>query len=237
MRTVLITGANRDLGLEFVTQYVAEGYVVHACCRRPGGAAALKALEKVNRKVLHVHALDVTRTEAILKLAGALSETPIDILINNASVFGPDAEIEKDFRQSLGHIDEEIVAKVIRINAVAPMVMAQAFTEHVARSTERKVAAISSPLGSIGATTGGRYAYRMGKAALNMAMATLAKDLEPRGIGVYVLGPGEVRPGMGGGKALVGKEPSVSGMRRVIEAPPIPGAARFQLFDGTPLPW
>lgn len=237
MRTVLITGANRDLGLEFVRQYLAQGYVVHACCRRPGGAAELKALEKANRTALHVHALDVTRTEAIQRLSGALSQTPIDILINNASVFGPEAEVEKDLRQSLGHIDEEIVAKVIRINAVAPLVMAQAFTEHVARSTERRMVAISSHLGSIGATTGGRYAYRMGKAALNMAMATVAKDLKPRGIGVYVLSPGEIRAGLNTSKALIGKGPSVTGMRRLIDEPPSLGTARFLLFDGSPLPW
>jgi NAD(P)-dependent dehydrogenase (short-subunit alcohol dehydrogenase family) len=142
MKTVFITGANRGLGLEFVRQYVAQGDVVHACCRRPGGAAELKALEKANREILHVHALDVTRTEAVQRLAGALSETAIDILINNAGVFGPKAESEKDLRQSLGHIDEEIVAKVLKINSVAPLVVAQAFTDHVARSAERKMVAI-----------------------------------------------------------------------------------------------
>ncbi|MBX7187224.1 MAG: SDR family oxidoreductase [Vicinamibacteria bacterium] len=237
MRTVFITGANRGLGLEFVKQYVAQGDTVHACCRRPGGAAELKALEKANRATLHVHALDVTRTEAVQRLAGALSETAIDILINNAGVFGPKAESEKDPRQSLGHIDEEIVAKVIRINAVAPLVVAQAFTEHVARSAGRKMVAISSSLGSIADTSGGYYAYRMSKAALNMAMATVAKDLAPRGIAVQVFCPGWVRTEMGGASAPQTVEESVRGMKGLIDAALTPGAANFQLFDGTPRRW
>ena len=237
MRTVFITGANRGIGLEFVKQYVAEGAVVHACCRRPGGAAELKALEKLNRANLHVHALDVTRTEAVQRLAGALSETPIDILINNAGVFGPKAGKDKDLRQSLGHIDEEIVAKVMQVNAIAPLTVAQAFTEHVAKSSEKKLVAISSALGSITETSGAFYAYRMSKAALNMAMATLARDLEPRGFSVYVFCPGWVRTEMGGPKAPQTVESSVRALRGLIDGPAKPGPARFQLFDGTSLPW
>lgn len=237
MRTVFITGANRGLGLEFVRQYVAQGDIVHACCRRPGGAAELKALEKANRATLHVHALDVTRTEAVQRLAGALSETAIDILINNAGVFGPKAASEKDLRQSLGHIDEEIIAKVLRINAMAPVVVAQAFTDHVARSAERKMVAISSSLGSIAETSGGYYAYRMSKAALNMAMATVAKDLAPRGVRVHVFCPGWVQTEMGGKNAPQTVEASVTGLRLLIDAASSPGVARFHRFDGTPVPW
>lgn len=237
MPTVFITGANRGLGLEFVKQYVAEGALVHACCRRPGGAAELKALEKANREQLRVHALDVTRTEAVQRLAAALSETPIDILINNAGIFGPKADTDKDLRQSLGHIDEEIVAKVIRINALAPLVVAQAFTEQVARGAFKKMVAISSTLGSIAGTSGGHYAYRISKAALNMAMATLAKDLEPRRISVSVFCPGWVRTEMGGPHAPQTVEASVAAMRRLIDSEPVHGPARFQLFDGSLVPW
>ncbi|MBK5255652.1 MAG: SDR family oxidoreductase, partial [Vicinamibacteria bacterium] len=215
----------------------AQGDVVHACCRRPGGAAELKALEKASRANLHVHALDVTRTEAIQRLAGALSEKSIDILINNAGIFGPKVEGDKDLRQSLGRTDEEIIAKVMRINAIAPVMVAQAFTEQVARSAAKKMVAISSNLGSIASTTGGHYAYRMSKAALNMAMATLAKDLEPRGIGMQVFCPGWVQTEMGGPNAPQKVEESVSGLRRLIDAAPDPGVARFQSFDGTPLAW
>jgi NAD(P)-dependent dehydrogenase (short-subunit alcohol dehydrogenase family) len=237
MRTVFITGANRGLGLEFVKQYVAQGEMVHACCRRPGGAAELKALEKAHRSKLHVHALDVTRTEAVQRLAGALAETPIDILINNAGVFGPKAEAEKDLRQSVGHIDEEIIAKIMRVNAIAPLVVAQAFTEHVAKSSAKRIVAISSSLGSVAETSGGYYAYRMSKTALNMAMATLARDLGPRGISVDVFCPGWVRTEMGGAAAPQTVEASVKGLRRLIDLAPDPLAARFQRFDGTPLSW
>lgn len=237
MRTVFITGANRGLGLELTRQYVADGDVVHACCRRPGGAAELKALEKANRDRLHVHALDVTKTEAVQRLAGALAEKSIDVLINNAGVFGPKAEAEKDLRQMLGHIDEEIVAKVIRVNAIAPLVVAQAFTEHVARSEGKRIVALSSSMGSIAEAEGGHYAYRMSKAALNMAMATLGRDLAPRGMSVQLFCPGWVRTEMGGPRAPQTVEESVRGLRKLIAAPSPPGVARFQLFDGTPLPW
>lgn len=237
MRTVFITGANRGIGLELVKQYVANGDFVHACCRRPGGASELKAMEKVNRGLLQVHALDVTRTEAVQRLAGALSETPIDILINNAGIFGPRAEADKDPRQSIGSIDEEIVAKVMRVNAIAPLVVAQAFTDHVARSRQRRMVAISSALGSVTETSGGHYAYRMSKTALNMAMATLARDLMPRGVGVLVLCPGWVKTEMGGPGAPQTVDTSVAGLRRLIDAETPLGAAKFQLFDGTPLPW
>ena len=237
MRTVFVTGANRGLGLELVKQYVADGDFVHACCRRPGGAGELRALEKANRGRLQVHTLDVTRTEAVQRLAGALSETPIDILINNAGIFGPKAEAEKDSRQSIGSIDEEILAKVMRVNAIAPLVVAQAFTDHVARSQQRRMVAISSTLGSLAETSGGHYAYRMSKTALNMAMATLARDLLPRRIGVFVFCPGWVRTEMGGPAAPQTVELSVAGLRRLIDSEPTMGAAQFKLFDGTPLPW
>jgi len=237
MRTVFITGANRGIGLEFVKQYVAEGDVVHACCRRPGGAAELKALEKANRDRLFVHALDVTKTEAVQRLAGALAEKPIDVLINNAGVFGPKAESDKDLRQSLGHIDEEIVAKVMRINAIAPLVVAQAFTEHVARSSEKKMVAVSSSMGSIADGSAGHYAYRMSKAALNMAMATLGRDLEARGVSVEVFSPGWVQTDMGGPNARETVGDSVRAMRQLIAAKSPVGAARFRLFDGATIPW
>ncbi len=237
MRTVFITGANRGIGLELVRQYVAAGDDVHACCRRPGGAAELKSLEKAHRERVHVHALDVTRTEAIQRLAGALAEKPIDILINNAGVFGPKANVEKDPRQSLGHIDEEIMAKVIRINAIAPVVVAQAFTEHVARSGVRKMVAISSAMGSISQTGEGHYAYRMSKAALNMAMATLAKDLRPRGVQVLVLCPGWVQTDMGGSQAPYTVETSVTGLRRLIDEAAPSNVTGFRMFDGAPIPW
>ena len=237
MRTVFITGANRGIGLEFVKQYMAEGSVIHACCRRPGGAAELKSLEKAHRNQLHVHALDVTRTEAVQRLAGALSETPIDILINNAGVFGPRAEADKDPRQSLGQLDEEIIAKVMRINAIAPLVVSQAFTEHVARSQEKRFVAISSSMASIAEGGQGNYAYRMSKTALNMAMATLARDLEPRGVAVGVFCPGWVKTEMGGPDAPQTVEQSVSGLRRLIDSLQGGHPARFQLFDGSPIPW
>ena len=120
---------------------------------------------------------------------------------------------------------------------MAPLVVAQAFTDHVARSAEKKMVAISSSFGSIAETSGGYYAYRMSKAALNMAMATVAKDLAPRGVTVSVFCPGWVQTEMGGKNAPQTVESSVGGLRRLIQAVSTPGVAKFQLFVGTPVPW
>ena len=129
------------------------------------------------------------------------------------------------------------MGKVMRINAVAPLVVAQAFADHVARSAEKRMVAISSSLGSIAETSGGYYAYRMSKAALNMAMATVAKDMAPRGITVQVFCPGWVQTEMGGANAPQTVDASVRGLRQLIHAAMIPGLATFQSFDGTPVPW
>jgi NAD(P)-dependent dehydrogenase (short-subunit alcohol dehydrogenase family) len=236
MPTILITGANRGLGLEFARQYVAEGWEVHACCRRPEGADALRTLGKTEAR-LRLHALDVADFPRIDALAHELKGTALDVLLNNAGVFGPRLRAGGDRGQFFGAVDYEAWAQVLCVNTMAPLKMAEAFVEHVAASKQRKIVTLTSSMGSIAETSGGFYAYRSSKAAVNMVIASLARDLAGRGIKVASLCPGWVRTDMGGPDAPVNKEDSVRGLRRLIAGLTAERSGTFTHYDGTAVAW
>jgi NAD(P)-dependent dehydrogenase (short-subunit alcohol dehydrogenase family) len=225
-KTVLVTGAGRGVGLEFARQYAADGWRVIATCRDPGKASALRGLEGD----VDVRALDVADLDAIAKFADALQDEAIDVLINNAGIMGGS--------QSLGSIDYEDFARALRVNAMAPLRLAECFAPHVARGTDKRIASLSSIMGSIGNNaSGGYYNYRASKAALNAAMKSLAADLAPKGIVVVVFHPGWVRTDMGGASAPVTPEASVAGMRALIAGLKPADAGRFFTYEGRELPW
>ena len=236
MPTVLVTGANRGLGLEFARQYAAAGWQVIAACREPAAAAELQGLVATHPS-LEVRALDVADFSAIDALARELAGRPIDVLLNNAGVFGPRPVDGRDPRQTFGSIDYDIWAEVIRVNTMAPMKMAEAFVEHVAASSQRRIVAVSSVEGSIERSKGGIHAYRSSKAALNMVIRTLARDLAPRGIVTAAFCPGWIRTRMGGAMAPLEAPPSIEGVRRVIEGLDLERSGRFWLWTGEVLPW
>jgi NAD(P)-dependent dehydrogenase (short-subunit alcohol dehydrogenase family) len=236
MPTILITGANRGLGLEFARQYAAEGWEVHACCRRPEGADALRTLGKTEAR-LRLHALDVADFPRIDALAHELKGTALDVLLNNAGVFGPRLRAGGDRGQFFGAVDYEAWAQVLCVNTMAPLKMAEAFVEHVAASKQRKIVTLTSSMGSIAETSGGFYAYRSSKAAVNMVIASLARDLAGRGIKVASLCPGWVRTDMGGPDAPVNKEDSVRGLRRLIAGLTAERSGTFTHYDGTAVAW
>jgi NAD(P)-dependent dehydrogenase (short-subunit alcohol dehydrogenase family) len=236
MPTILITGANRGLGLEFARQYAAEGWEVHACCRRPEGADALRTLGKTEAR-LRLHALDVADFPRIDALAHELKGTVLDVLLNNAGVFGPRLRAGGDRGQFFGAVDYEAWAQVLCVNTMAPLKMAEAFVEHVAASKQRKIVTLTSSMGSIAETSGGFYAYRSSKAAVNMVIASLARDLAGRGIKVASLCPGWVRTDMGGPDAPVNKEDSVRGLRRLIAGLSAGRSGTFTHYDGTAVAW
>jgi NAD(P)-dependent dehydrogenase (short-subunit alcohol dehydrogenase family) len=186
---------------------------------------------------IEMHALDVTSPASIDRLAAALRGVPIDVLLNNAGVFGPRPTADADPRQSFGSVDPEVWLGVVRVNALAPLLIAQAFVEHVAASEHKKIVAISSELGSIAGTSGGLHAYRASKAALNMAMASLARELAPRGVVIGVYCPGWVRTSMGGTSAPLAPVDSVSALRERIAGLGSQDSGAFRLYDGTPIPW
>lgn len=231
MPTVLITGANRGLGLEFATQYARDGWRVHACCRAPGKARDLAKLAAASGGAIVVHAVDVGDPASVAALAKALSGEAIDVLVNNAGVYGGDS-------QSFGKVDGGTWDETLRINALGPLLVTQAFAGHLAKGSQRAVLCVSSKMGSIADnTSGGSYVYRASKAALNAVVKSLALDLGKRGITVVVVHPGWVKTDMGGRGAPLDAPTSIAGLRKVVAGLKPADAGRFVNYDGTPLPW
>ena len=221
MPTVMITGASRGIGHEFAGQYAAAGWRVLATCRDPAkyhGAG-------------EVHPLDVTRADSVAVLSEKLAGEAIDLLINNAGIYGPRNE-------ELGAIEFDAWEQVLRTNLLGPLRVARAFVGQVARSPEKKMVFISSKVGSIADNdSGGKYIYRSSKAALNMAVKSLSIDLWDRGITCILLHPGWVRTAMGGPAGTIDAETSVSGMRETIERAYSSDSGGFFNYDGRKLPW
>src|SRR4051812_1802399 len=175
MASILVTGANRGLGLEFVRQYAADGWRVFACARRPVEAAALREVAAAAGGLVSLHGLEGADHAQIKALARELKDDPIDVLLNKAGGYGPKKMV-------LGEIDYKTWAEMFAINTMAPLRMAECFVENVARSERKIIASISSTMGSIARNVEGRhYLYRTSKAALNMAMKSLSVDLRDRG--------------------------------------------------------
>lgn len=227
MPTVLITGANRGLGLEFARQYAADGWRVIATCRNPAGARELADLGGA----VDVHALDVTDHGRIQALAKTLKRDAIDVLINGAGIYGPRPA-------PLGGVNYAAWGEVFRVNAMAPLTVSEGFDDHVARSDLKRIVTITSRMGSIADNdSGGSYIYRSSKAAVNAVMKSLSVDLRPRGITVVVIHPGWVKTDMGGPSALIDPEESVSAMRKVIAGLTMEDSGRFFNYDGPGIPW
>ena len=235
MKTCVVTGANRGIGFEFSRQFAAAGWRVYAGCRNPDSADDLNKL--VARAAIEPIALDVTSLSSIDALASRLAGEPVDLLINNAGLFGPKAGADNDLRQQFGHIDYDIWNELLRVNAMGPVRMTEALLPNLEIGREKKVATISSAISSIGDTDTGLYAYRTSKAAVNMAMATLANDLRPRGIAVGIFCPGWVRTEMGGPDAVVEPEASVEGLRARISELSLETSGSFVRYNGDALPW
>ncbi len=226
MPTVLVTGANRGIGLHFVRSFAADGWRVHACARNVEKAKEARA---VSGDVV-CHKLDVTNGLKVASLARELAEEPIDILINNAGVYGP--------RTGFGETDYDEWASVLQVNTLAPLRMVERFVGLVERSEHKLVVNISSIMGSIGDnTSGGGYIYRSSKAALNMVTKSLANDLAERGVTVVSFHPGWVKTDMGGDGAAITPAQSVAGMRKVITGLTAEDNGKFFGYDGQPLPW
>jgi NAD(P)-dependent dehydrogenase (short-subunit alcohol dehydrogenase family) len=236
MATVLVTGASRGIGLELVRQYAGEGWSVFACCREPTTARALQSVASAQRTI-RIHQLDVSDLAAIDGLAKELRGQPLDALINNAGLYGPRAGIDHDPGQVFGHMDFARWRQLFAVNTMAPFRMAEAFVEHVAASEQKKIVALTSRMSSIAETSGSFHAYRTTKAALNMAMASLARDLAPRGIRIGLFSPGWVRTDMGGSSAPLAVDESVRALRQRIAELNDADSGAFLDYDGKRLPW
>ena len=226
MPTILITGANRGLGLALATQYVQAGWSVIAACRTPRTATKLRALPQVEAM-----SLDVTAPRSIAALARHLKDRPIDVIINNAGVLG---RPEKG-----GRIDAADFLATMNVNALGPLLIARALLPQLRLGHHKKIIAISSRMGSIatGIDEPGQYAYRCSKTALNMAMATLAFDVRSEGITVASYHPGWVKTDMGGPEAVLDVDASAAALVRSINRLKRSASGGFFTWDGKPIPW
>ncbi|MEQ8587379.1 MAG: SDR family oxidoreductase [Thalassobaculaceae bacterium] len=226
MPTVLITGANRGIGLELARQYAAEGWRVIATCRNPGAADALNGIEGD----IDVYPLDVDDPATLTALATSLKGQEIDVLFNNAGI-----NINKV--PSIGDIDYDAWAQTMATNVFAPIRVAWTFRDNVLASSMKVMAFTSSLMASIERNGGGNAVYRSSKTALNMAAHCLSLELADKGAIVALLHPGHVRTDMGGASAPVTAEESAAGLRDVISKLTPEDNGCFRNYDGTDFPW
>lgn len=238
VRAVLVTGANRGIGYEFVKQYAERGWAVVAGARSPDQANELAALAAEHPRI-EIEKLDVSEPASVDAVADKLRGRPIDVLINNAGVFGDFAT------QAFGAIDFEEFDVFMRTNALGPLKMCEAFVEHVAASRDKKMVSVTSQAGSFGLNSGdlpGMYFYKSSKAAQNMIMRNIANDVRERGIAVCVLSPGMVNtageiPPERRFPGLIEPPESIAGMIAVIDELTIEQSGAFLRYTREVQPW
>jgi NAD(P)-dependent dehydrogenase (short-subunit alcohol dehydrogenase family) len=226
MTTILITGANRGIGLEFVKQYAADGADIIACCREPAKADALKAVKGKVR----VMALEVTDAASVAALVQGLKGEAIDVLINNAGIGGP-----RDAKPN--SLDVDAWLNVFAVNSVAPMLVAFGLRDNLLKGRDKKLITITSILGSTAENGGGLQPYRATKAAVNNLMHGLSKDWAADGILVGIFHPGWVQTDMGGQSAPVKPQDSVKGLIARIAELDKAKSGTYRDFQNKELPW
>lgn len=230
MATVLITGANRGIGFEFTTHFLKRGDRVLATCRSIDNAQALKELCFAYPELALLE-LDVADTASIAALPSKLQGEAIDVLINNAGVYGPR-------NAQFGSVDGQEWLDVLQVNSVAPLLLTQCLMDNLRAGKDKKLVYITSKMGSIDDNGGGgQYIYRSSKTALNMVVKSLAIDLQPEGFVAALLHPGWVQTDMGGPNALIDTNTSVSGMIQVIDGLTSKRSGGFYNYDGKVIPW
>jgi NAD(P)-dependent dehydrogenase (short-subunit alcohol dehydrogenase family) len=231
MPSILITGANRGLGLEFCHQYGEQGWRVFACCRQPERATELQTLAGQFQH-LTIHTLEVSNFQQIDQLAAQLNAEPLDVLLSNAGVYGDNRE------HGFGALDYAVWQETLLINTIAPVKLAETFLPHLLKAQNPQIVAITSLMASMTDNSSGRaILYRSSKAGLNAAMKSLAIDLRPQNISVLILHPGWVQTDMGGSRAPTSPQESIAGMRRVIAQFTLQDSGAFLNYKGEPLPW
>lgn len=238
MPTVLITGANRGLGLGLAQRYAGYGWRVFACCRNPDAADELSALASHSAGAVTLHVADTDQPATISALQSGLKGQPLDVLLIVAGYYGKTIMTEPGGMQEFGTSDFEDWEKILRVNVIGPMRMAEALVENVAAGDQKKLVILSSAIGSISKNSIGQmYPYRASKAAVNAIVKSMSIDLAPRGITTIPLHPGWVRTDMGGPQADLDTETSVMGMKAVIDGLTPSDNGRFLDYTGKELPW
>ncbi len=240
MRRVVVTGANRGLGLEFTRQLAAAGDDVVAGARQPKTADELNKLASTSGGRITVVQLDVGDPDDVAAAALQIGERfdAVDLLINNAGIWTAPGQPDRASSGPLAELRADAVLEVLRINAVAPILVTQALAPNLAAAGRAVVVNLSSWLGSIrGATSRGNLAYAMSKAALNMLTGRLAAELAGQGTIVVSMSPGWVATDMGGSAAPLEPLESVKGMLNVVDALTPAQSGSFLDHAGAVLPW
>jgi len=228
--TVVVTGANRGIGLALCRQLLARGDIhLVAACRRPEAAAELRRLGDDHGDRLEIVALDVTDGASVAALAETLAGRSVDVLVNNAGIKGP--------FETLDDLDFEEWLQEFAVNTLAPVRVARALRASLRAAAVPRIVTITSQMGSLARQAPGHYAYRTSKAAANKAMQLLALDLEDDGIAVVAMHPGWVRTDMGGARGEISVEESAAGIIRVIDALTLADSGRFLTWQGRDHPW
>ena len=231
MKKILVTGANRGLGLGLVKKFLKNNEKVICTTRNISKSKELILCKEKYNDNLEICELDLLDKDSPNILSNFLGDETIDLFINNAGVIGHSAQHFKSV--SLNHWLD-----VLKVNLIAPLLITQSIIKNIEKSSERKIYFISSKVGSIEDNkSGGMYIYRSSKTALNQVVKSLSIDLKPLGISVISLHPGWVRTEMGGPNALISVEESVNGMVDVISNTSIINSGQFINYDGTRLPW
>jgi NAD(P)-dependent dehydrogenase (short-subunit alcohol dehydrogenase family) len=230
MSRYIVTGTNRGIGLEFVKQLLAQGHEVIATARDPEAVPALKALQQTDGN-LRLLPLDIADEGSIAAFVSAVGAEPVDVLINNAGVYGPR-------EASLGTLRTADWAEVMLIDLIAPVMLAQALLPALRRGKDRRIAFLSSMMGSIADnSSGGSYIYRSAKAGLNQAVKSLAVDLARENFIVLPLHPGWVKTDMGGPNAMIDATTSVTGLLQRIQKTTAADSGKFLNYDGKVIAW
>jgi len=224
MGTVLVTGANRGLGLEFAEQLQSKGYTVIGTARKPDQATELKA------SGARVEQLDVASQSSVDALADRLAGVPIDLLINNAGIAARGDS-------SLKTVDYAAMERTFQVNSLGPLRVTQALLPNLQAGNKKVIVHITSRLGSIELSDGGMYSYRTSKTALNQINKIMSVELEPQGFTSVVMHPGWVQTDMGGAGATLTTSESISGMLGVIDGLTIDDTGKFYNYNGEKLPW
>jgi NAD(P)-dependent dehydrogenase (short-subunit alcohol dehydrogenase family) len=229
--TVVITGANRGIGLELTKIFLQAGqWKIIACCRNPDVAGDLQNLAQNADSKIDICSLDVTEDASVEEFANYLSGQKVDVLLNNAGVMGGD-------RQSAFDMDYDAWLDTFKVNTMAPLRMVQNLMRNLKLSDQPKIVTISSQMGSLNRKSKGSYAYRSSKAAVNKVMQVLSLDLEEEDIIVSMIHPGWVQTNMGGKEADISPQESAAGLFKVITSLQKSDSGRFLQYTGEEHPW
>ena len=232
-KNILITGANRGIGLEFVRQYASQGHTIYATSRDNYRSAELRQLkERYESGQVHILPLEVTDEASRSNFKDMLGDVPIHLFIQNAGIYGPRG-------LPIEEVDESVWLQVLHVNTVSPLKMVALLRSNLnAAKNGAIIGMLSSKMGSnADNSSGGNYPYRSSKAALNCVSKSLAVDLAAENIRVVALHPGWVKTDMGGPNALIDTKTSVQGLIHVLSNLTQEQSGLFINFDGKVIPW